>query len=805
MSRQFIAKIFSLDVVPPELRLQISRENFAVRIRLTRGACALGATVATAIEVEFNNQGQLKFTTFYFIGLISNYFILFLTTIFWNRYVNTDKNFIKMKLFFNFLIFMLGSFWSLYLVSIIKTSAATQQALILSIIIGLISTTISSGPLSSTLVFWLPLTLGSFCAIDVSGHMQSPAFVISLSGYTALVFFTMVFLNRKMLERSVNEINLAKTGETIRILLRDFEENASDWLWETNTEGEIKHVSPRFAEVARQPPSAIQGDLLAFMAGGDHTLRRVRPAEGDVFEPLRRRMIARKPFRDMVMPVNMGGERRWWSMTGKPVQDSSGRFIGYRGVGSDVTAVHRSRERIAYLARHDSLTDLANRTEFNNVLTLLLSESAQPSAALLCLDLDQFKAVNDSYGHGLGDSVLRAVAHRIRGAIRDRDVAARLGGDEFSIVLPSDDEFEATAIADRIIDRVSRPYKFDGVTVEIGVTIGIALAPRDGKTPETLYRNADLALYRAKDAGRGTWRLFDPTMDRQLQDRRGLQRDIKSALRNDQLFVEFQPVIELATRSVVGLEALVRWKHPDRDIISPGDFIEIAERSGLIGAITAFVLSEAAALVAQLPSFVAVAVNLSPLHLREAWLVDQVSEIIRHAGVAPDRIEFEVTETAVLETEGRTIDNLHRLRALGCRIAIDDFGTGYSSLATLSRFPFDRLKIDRSFINDLENNAADAPIVKAIIDLSQTMGLRVTAEGVETERQADILTRYQCDDIQGFLYSPPVRKAEVLQLFKSGQTITGLSVGCAVPGPAVRQATQARRPQQPMPQHSSFE
>jgi diguanylate cyclase (GGDEF)-like protein len=635
--------------------------------------------------------------------------------------------------------------------------------------------------------------------------MQSPAFVISLSGYTALVFFTMVFLNRKMLERSVNEINLAKTGETIRILLRDFEENASDWLWETNTEGEIKHVSPRFAEVARQPPSAIQGDLLAFMAGGDHTLRRVRPAEGDVFEPLRRRMIARKPFRDMVMPVNMGGERRWWSMTGKPVQDSSGRFIGYRGVGSDVTAVHRSRERIAYLARHDSLTDLANRTEFNNVLTLLLSESAQPSAALLCLDLDQFKAVNDSYGHGLGDSVLRAVAHRIRGAIRDRDVAARLGGDEFSIVLPSDDEFEATAIADRIIDRVSRPYKFDGVTVEIGVTIGIALAPRDGKTPETLYRNADLALYRAKDAGRGTWRLFDPTMDRQLQDRRGLQRDIKSALRNDQLFVEFQPVIELATRSVVGLEALVRWKHPDRDIISPGDFIEIAERSGLIGAITAFVLSEAAALVAQLPSFVTVAVNLSPLHLREAWLVDQVSEIIRHAGVAPDRIEFEVTETAVLETEGRTIDNLHRLRALGCRIAIDDFGTGYSSLATLSRFPFDRLKIDRSFINDLENNAADAPIVKAIIDLSQTMGLRVTAEGVETERQAAILTRYQCDDIQGFLYSPPVRKAEVLQLFESGQTITGLSVGCAVPGPAVRQATQARRPQQPMPQHSSFE
>ncbi len=654
-------------------------------------------------------------------------------------------------------------------------------------------------------MFWLPLTIGLFCAIYVSGHLDSVAFVVSISCYTSLVFFTMVFLNRKMLERSVNEINLAQTGETIRILLRDFEENASDWLWETDTKGEIKHVSPRFAEVARQPQSAIRGDLLAFMAGTDQTLQQVRPAEGDVFEPLRRRMITRKPFRDMVMPVNMGGERRWWSMTGKPIEDSSGRFIGYRGVGSDVTAVHRSRERIAYLARHDSLTDLANRTEFNSALSLLLSEGAEPNVALLCLDLDQFKAVNDSYGHGLGDSVLRAVAHRIRGAIRDRDVAARLGGDEFSILLPADDEFEATAIADRVIDRVSRPYKFDGVTVEIGVSIGIALAPRDGRTPEVLYRNADLALYRAKDAGRGTWRLFDPTMDRQLQDRRGLQRDIKSALRDDQLFVEFQPVVALSTRSIVGLEALVRWKHPDRGIIPPGEFIEIAERTGLIGAITAFVLAESAALAAQLPGFMAIAVNLSPLHLREAWLVDQVSEIIQQAGVAPDRIEFEVTETAVLETEGRTIDNLHRLRALGCRIAIDDFGTGYSSLATLSRFPFDRLKIDRSFINDLEHNAADAPIVKAIIDLSQTMGLRVTAEGVETERQAAILTLYQCNEIQGFLYSPPVLKAQVLQLFESGRTVTGLGIGCVEPEPIVRQAMRSRRAEQPMPQHSSLE
>lgn len=622
------------------------------------------------------------------------------------------------------------------------------------------------------------LTLGVYVSLFISSYFFDLAYQICLISYSLLTLFTMIFLNRKMAERAVNTIRLAQTNETIRILLRDFEENASDWLWETGPAGEIKHVSARFAEVARQPVDAIRGDLLGFMSGQDRTLRVSRDSAGDPFEPLRRRMQARKAFRDMVVPVNTAGERRWWSMTGKPVEDLNGNFLGYRGVGSDVTAMHRSRERIAYLARHDTLTDLANRTEFNAALSRLLTEETKLGAALLCLDLDQFKAVNDSYGHALGDSVLRAVAHRIRGVIREGDVAARLGGDEFSIVLPSDDEFEATAVAERVIDRVSRPYKFEGVTVEIGVSIGIALAPRDGRTTEELYRNADLALYRAKDSGRGTWRLFDRTMDRHLEDRRGLQRDIKRALRDGQLFVEYQPVIALATRRIVGLEALVRWDHPERGIISPGDFIDIAERVGLVGAVTAYVLAESVSFAATLPPGIAIAVNLSPLHLRDAWLVDQLSAIIEAGGIGAGRIEFEVTESAVLETEGRTLDNLHRLRALGCRIAIDDFGTGYSSLATLRRFPFDRLKIDRSFISNLERSDSDAPIVKAMIDLGQTLGLRVTAEGVETEHHAAILAIYQCDDCQGFLFSPPVRREQIVELFATGHTVTGMAVAC---------------------------
>jgi diguanylate cyclase (GGDEF)-like protein len=754
-------------------------ERFTIRARLSATSALVGIVVAIAVGLEFRSVTPYAISGYLEVILCSLYFILVFICTLQNRIPVISIQSGQFKLVYNFIILLIGVFWSGFISSLMLGADRTKIGLLFAVTIGLISTATTSGPILSSMLFATPIIAGMSFDILMDPKLRSIPIGICFIGYSALAISAIFYVNRRLFERSVGAIRLAQTSETIRILLRDFEENASDWLWETDAAGQINHVSARFAEVARQPVEVIRGDLLAFMAGQDQTLRQMGDAAGDPFEPLRRRMQGRKPFRDMVVPVSMGGERRWWSVTGKPIEDESGRFLGYRGVGSDVTAMHRSRERIAYLARHDTLTDLVNRTEFNAVLTRLLAEDSRIGAALLCLDLDQFKAVNDSYGHSLGDSVLRAVAHRIRGAIRDGDVAARLGGDEFSIVLPSNDEFEATAVADRIIDRVSRPYKFEGVTVEIGVSIGIALSPRDGRTTEELYRNADLALYRAKDSGKGTWRLFDRTMDRHLEDRRGLQRDIKRALRDGQLFVEYQPVIALATRRIVGLEALVRWDHPEKGVISPGNFIDIAERCGLVGAVTAYVLAESVALVGLLPPDIAIAVNLSPLHLREAWMVDQLSAIIEAGGIGAGRIEFEVTESAVLETEGRTLDNLHRLRALGCRIAIDDFGTGYSSLATLRRFPFDRLKIDRSFISNLERGEADAPIVKAMIDLGQTLGLRVTAEGVETEHHIAVLNIYQCDDCQGFLFSPPVRKDRILDLVATGRTITGMAVSCA--------------------------
>ncbi|MCF3947040.1 EAL domain-containing protein [Acidiphilium sp. AL] len=763
--------------IPAQYRDQVQEIHLNTWTRHGFFMIPVGFIVALALFFQsdrFISNVKIKIS-FVFIFFI--YVLLFLFCIFWNKSDNKEKFIKNYFLYLCYMRLFLGIFWSIFINIMIYSSNGPQVILLFGVEIGLISSAVIGGPLTYAFAFWIPIVIGSFVPVfEDARFFYFPVFLCLLS-YTVYTLISIIFINNRLIERTVASLRLTQTSETIRVLLRDFEENASDWLWETDAERNLKHASARFAEVARRPAASIRGDFLAFIAGEDDTIRKVRKNTGDPYEPLRLKFEMQRPFRDIVVPANMDGEQRWWSLTGKPITDQAGVFIGYRGVGSDVTAMHQSRERIAYLARHDTLTDLANRTEFNNALGQLLADGSRSGAALLCLDLDQFKAINDSYGHGLGDSVLRAVAHRIRSAIRDRDIAARLGGDEFSIVLPSNNEFDATAVAERVIDRIARPFKFDGVTVEIGVSIGIALAPHDGETSEELYKNADLALYRAKDAGRGTWRLFDREMDRHLQERRSLQRDIKRALLSEQLFVEYQPFVALDTHKITGLESLVRWHHPERGIIAPDEFIEIAEQSGHIGTITAFVLAESLAVAAQLPANVSIAVNLSPLHLREAWLFDQLSGIIERSKIDPGRIEFEVTESAVLETEGRTLENLHRLRELGCRIAIDDFGTGYSSLATLRGFPFDRLKIDRSFIVDLERRENDAPIVKAIIELSRTLGLRVTAEGVETARHADILRAYQCHDGQGFLFSPPLPKRDVLEWFECDNTAHGMAPG----------------------------
>jgi diguanylate cyclase (GGDEF)-like protein len=655
-------------------------------------------------------------------------------------------------------LLVLGCLWGALVLILMVRANGHQQGLIYAICVGLISSSALITPVSAAFAFWVPVTFGALLAVPLATPGFDVFELLCLSGYSTLIAFCIVFLNAEFIKRAQGVVQLEESNEVIRLLLRDFEENASDWLWETNGELELQRVSARLMEVSRKSREELRGKFPQVLLGD---IAKFDQRAGSPVAKLTRYINDRSAFRDLVVPVVIGGEERTWSLTGKPIMDKAGRFVGYHGVGSDITAARRSQEQIAFLARHDSLTRLPNRVLFNEVLHQVCLRSAQEPAALLCLDLDDFKLVNDTLGHATGDAVLVAVGERIRGCIRDHDTAARLGGDEFAIILASSDVEEVAVVARRLIERISRPYHFDGRLVEIGISIGASLAPKDAKTPAGLMKNADLALYRAKSEGRGTWRFYDPQMDERLQDRRSLQSDLRQALLNGELRLDFQPIIDLVTNRMVAAEALLRWEHPERGVLSPAVFIPLAEETGLIAAMGAWVLRHACEVAATWPEHVCVAVNLSPLQFRDPGLVASVAEILAETGMAPSRLELEITETTVLETNSQTVDALWQLHGMGVRIALDDFGTGYSSLSYLRRFPFNKIKIDRSFIRDLGHDKDDSSITLAIIGLACSMNMLVTAEGVETEEQAAMLTSFGCTQAQGYLYCRPVAADQI--------------------------------------------
>ncbi len=655
------------------------------------------------------------------------------------------------------IIAILGLFWAMLLVVLMWHANDDQRDLLYGVAVGCMATPVMVAPISCAIVFWVPVVLGALASLFV-WRTTDPFTVVCLFGFTTLTGSCMVYLNRRLNERAISTVRVEEHSEVIKLLLRDFEENTSDWLWETNADMELLEVSMRLAEVARRNRDEITGIFPEALLG------EVAHFDQRVSSPvlkLKRLIADRSAFRDLVVPVIIDGEERCWSLTGKPILDKSGNFTGYHGVGSDITAQRRSQEQIAFLARHDSLTKLPNRVLFNEVLHQACTAAHLQGLALLCLDLDDFKLVNDTLGHATGDGVLVSVAERIRSCIRETDTAARLGGDEFAIILMSADLEEVSMIAERIVERVSRPYYFDGQLVEIGCSLGISMAPRDHKTPNGLLKNADLALYRAKSEGRGVWRQYDPAMDERLQDRRSLQSDLRQALLRGDFYLEFQPIIDLNTHRIIAAEALLRWNHPERGILAPAEFVPLAEEAGFIGPIGNWVLRQACRAASLWPPHVRVAVNLSPLQFRDASLIDTIDRALADSGLAPGRLELEITETTMLETNSQTVDALWSLHGRGLRVALDDFGTGYSSLSYLRRFPFDKIKIDRSFIRDLGFEKDDSSIIIAIIGLARNLNMTVTAEGVETSGQAALLKSYGCEQAQGYLFFRPLAADEI--------------------------------------------
>ena len=424
----------------------------------------------------------------------------------------------------------------------------------------------------------------------------------------------------------------------------------------------------------------------------------------------------------------------------------------------DLTEQKRSQARIEYLAHHDALTELPNRVQFNDRLQhdLACAARAQSSLAVLCLDMDRFKDVNDSMGHASGDELLKNVARRLAGIVRETDTVARLSGDEFAIVqVGCNQPDSAQRLATRIRDAMAEPFVLEGGATIVGMSIGVAVYPDDGDSAAILLRNADMALYRAKAEGRNTYRFFEPDMDKAMRERRELERDLRSSVENRELYLQYQPLAETQSGLVVGFEALVRWRHPVRGQLPPNDFIGIAEECGFITQLGQWVLREACREAARWTAPLRIAINLSPIQFQHGNLTQDVAAILAETGLAPERLELEITEGVLLADKANAIDTLTALKQLGVRIAMDDFGTGYSSLSYLQSFPFDKIKIDRSFVAGLQGNDDARAIVKAVIGLSHALNLPVVAEGVENDYQLELLRSELCTEVQGYLIGRP--------------------------------------------------
>jgi diguanylate cyclase (GGDEF)-like protein len=450
------------------------------------------------------------------------------------------------------------------------------------------------------------------------------------------------------------------------------------------------------------------------------------------------------------------------AITAQPMPDG-----GTVTTHQDITEQRRSEAKIAHMALHDPLTGLPNRAFLNEQLGHALPRAKRGEIlAVHLLDLDRFKSVNDTLGHHAGDKLLNLVAERLQFVARETDTVARMGGDEFAIVQvgiaqPSD----ATSLALRVIAEVSKPYDIDDHQVIIGTSVGIAVGPEDGLEADVLLRKADLALYRAKADGRGTFRFFEHQMDAQMQSRRALECDLRRALVRQEFELHYQPMVDLERNDIKGFEALLRWRHPHKGLIAPGEFIGLAEEIGVIVPLGEWVIRQACAAAATWPDDLEVAVNLSPLQFATPGLAQIVASALAASGLQPARLELEITESALLHNSEDTLDTLYQLRTLGVRIAMDDFGTGYSSLSYLQSFPFDKIKIDRSFIKDVSDGVGSLNIVRAVAAMARGLGMKTTAEGVETPEQLEIVRAEGCTEMQGYLFSKPLAAGELERLY----------------------------------------
>jgi diguanylate cyclase (GGDEF)-like protein len=655
--------------------------------------------------------------------------------------------------------------FGLYLIALMAVATPHELPLLYAVTAGSFATALLIFPAICALIYWSIFAVCGAIAFFISPP-RDLATTIIFALYTAVTGFSVIAANRRLAERTLSHVATRENADLIKLLLHDFEENASDWLWETGPNLRLRNVSERLAQAVKRSAADITG-IYPLEAMG---INREDITPGTELHRLNQIIRARQAFKHFILKVNIAGEERYHAVSGKPVFNAEGKFCGYHGVGSDVTAERRQQDQITFLSRHDALTRMPNRMLLTETLSQMCTAIEGRAFALFHLDLDDFKPINDTHGHAAGDAVLVAVADRIRACLRTGDVPSRLGADEFALIHGESDPDALAAFALKLIKTISAPYQVAGQTVQLGVSIGITIAPKDGNEPGALLQNADLALTRAKSEGRGQASFYDPQMDAHQQYKRALKADLRVALERGEFRLDFQPIMDFASQKLAGAEALLRWHHPERGLMSPADFIPLIEESGLIGPVGEWVLRQACAVAATWPAPLVIAVNLSPLQFRDSRLAEIVLDTLATTGLPAHRLELEITESSVLETDAQTKSIISTLHTHGVRIALDDFGTGYSSLSYLQRYPFNKIKIDRSFIRRLDSESGDASIVLAILGLADRLHMIVTAEGVETPAQASLLGSYGCHQAQGYLYHRPMPQSAIATVIANENT-----------------------------------
>lgn len=618
----------------------------------------------------------------------------------------------------------------------------------------------------------VPFSIISYIAIigfGSAGYLASTglwqaslaALLFTLSGLVGTIEVGRVYLKAKLAQASA-----AEQEAVVSMLLREFEENEADWLWEVDPARRLRSVSPRFAYALGRPQSEAEGKpLLEMIAWQAWENGQCEPGLRDLVERLR----AREHFANMLVQVSICGEERWWQLSGTPMRSEEGQFIGFRGVGSDVTEQRKSTEKIAYLARYDTLTALPNRLQVTEALGDALRYAAQwrSKCALVMIDLDRFKSVNDSLGHMIGDKLLAQVSSRLQALMGPDQLCGRLGGDEFAIVIrDASNRVVVHDLALRVIARLSEPYQVDQHTLYVGASAGSAMGPQDGNSVEELMRNADLALYQAKDLAGGEHCAFEPLFHASAEERRQLEVSLRKALGREELTLHFQPVVDARSQDIVSFEALVRWNSADHGFVSPGKFIPLAEDTRLIVPIGKWVMLKACEEARKWPDHVKVNVNVSPEQLLEPDFHKHVIEVLAATGLRPERLEIEVTESIFLRDASVARNALEQIMALGCSVALDDFGTGYSSLGYLRKLRFSTIKVDRTFVQGAAQGAAESlAIINAVVAMAKSLDMTTTAEGVETIEELELIRNLGCNKIQGFYFGRPMAGADALALF----------------------------------------